>query len=79
MTLDLGEDQNPAVRGQPTGVERDLHRLAADRWQAGAKRGNIRPGGRELGCPEGSCLSTRILHYLNGLVCARQLLMNFPG
>jgi hypothetical protein len=31
VTLDLGEHQHPAVRGQPPGVERDLHRLAGDR------------------------------------------------
>jgi len=28
--LDLGEEQNTAVRGQPPGVERDLHRLAGN-------------------------------------------------
>ena len=28
--LDLGQDQNAAVRGQPSGVEGDLHRLAGD-------------------------------------------------
>jgi len=30
-SLDLGEHQHPAVRGQAPGVERDLHRLAGDR------------------------------------------------
>jgi hypothetical protein len=30
-SLDLGEHQNPAVRGQPAGVEAELHRLAGDR------------------------------------------------
>ena len=29
--LDLGQHQHPAVRGQPSGVKRDLHRLAGDR------------------------------------------------
>ena len=29
-TLDLGEHQHPAVRGQAPGVERDLHRLAGN-------------------------------------------------
>ena len=30
-SLDLGEHQNPAVGGQPAGVEAELHRLAGDR------------------------------------------------
>jgi hypothetical protein len=28
--LDFGQDQNTAVRGQPSGVEGDVHRLAGD-------------------------------------------------
>ena len=30
MTLDLGKDQNPAIRGQAPGIGRDLHRLAGE-------------------------------------------------
>jgi hypothetical protein len=30
-SLDLGEHQNPAIRGQPAGVEAEMHRLAGDR------------------------------------------------
>ena len=29
-TLDFGQNQNTAVRGQPSGVKGDVHRLAAD-------------------------------------------------
>jgi hypothetical protein len=29
-TLDLGQDQHAAVRGQPSGVEGDLHGLTGD-------------------------------------------------
>jgi hypothetical protein len=29
-TLDLGQCQQPAIRAQPTGVERDLHGLAGN-------------------------------------------------
>ena len=28
VTLDLGQEQNPAIRGQAPAVERDLHGLA---------------------------------------------------
>jgi hypothetical protein len=28
--LDLRQEQNPAVRGQPPGIERDLHGLAGN-------------------------------------------------
>ena len=31
LALDLGEHQHARVRGQPAAIERDVHRLAADR------------------------------------------------
>jgi hypothetical protein len=30
VTLDLGQHQHATIRGQPSGIERDLHGLAGD-------------------------------------------------
>ena len=46
--LDRRQKQYSSVRGQPAAIEGDMHRLAADRWNARQNPRTIVHGGREL-------------------------------
>lgn len=62
--VDLGQDQNPDIIGQLAAVEGGVNRLAADRWHAGLKLGNLLHGGCNFVRSWLSCLNAKITHYI---------------
>ena len=48
--LDGRQQQDTGVRGEPSAVETDMHRLAGDGWQTRQNPRTFRHGGRELRC-----------------------------
>ena len=70
--VDLGQQQDPGIRGQLPAVEGNIDRLAADRWKARQNPRNLPHGGCNSVRSWRSCLNTRIIHDFNGLCCIRQ-------
>jgi hypothetical protein len=48
--LDSRQQQYPGIRGEPSAVETDMHRLAGNRWQTRQNPRTFRHGGCELRC-----------------------------
>jgi hypothetical protein len=48
--LDSRQQQNTGIRGEPSAVETDMHRLAGDGWQTRQNPRTFGHGGRELRC-----------------------------
>jgi hypothetical protein len=48
--LDGRQQQNASIRGEPSAVETDMHRLARDGWQTRQNPRTFRHGGCELRC-----------------------------
>ena len=69
--LDGRQQQDAGIRGEPSTVETDMHRLARDGWQTRQNPRIVPHGGRELRWPRLIRPGSQIIHETNGLIRSR--------
>jgi hypothetical protein len=70
--LDGRQQQDAGIRGEPSAVETDMHRLARDGWQTRQNPRTFVHGGRELRCLRMIRSGSQIIHQSNGLSRSRR-------
>ena len=77
------EQQDATIRGEPTAIETEMHRLARHRWQTRQNPRSFRHGGRELRCFRLIGLEqpnhTRIQRFIPLPPALLRRLTNYPG